>query len=55
MGTILVPLLEYYDVGEKPQQDKSNLLIEGSPVYFWDRVKLAFAFVDSLLSSVLVQ
>ncbi len=55
MGTVLTPLLEYYDVGEKPEQDKSNLLIEGTQVYCWDKIKLAFAFADSLLCSILVQ
>jgi len=62
MGTILVPLCEYYDVREKPQDDSTidNTTLntqeaKGESQYCWNRMKSGFGAVDTVLCSYLIE
>ena len=59
MGTILVPLCEYYDVREKPQDDSTidntTINVQEDSQYCWNRMKSSFGAVDTVLSSYLIE
>jgi len=60
MGTFLVPLLEYLDVGDKSQSDDStndttiNMPTKESG-YCWDHAKNGFEAIDNILCSLLIK
>lgn len=58
IGSVLVPLFEYYDVKEKPggNSDPSSPVhsVAGSR-YFWNRLKVGFGVLDDMLIELLVR
>jgi len=57
IGSVLVPLFEYYDVKEKPNggNDPDSPVNRGSSRYLWNRFKVGFGILDDMLIELLVR